>query len=122
MNVEIAPTEKVRIMGLDKRSTGNISWCAATFGETRLYWIDGYLLCMEIYDKSFEQEIKAKEFPISQICYVRFPKYEKLYEIERNVQIPIVDVSDMQLFRNILKAILEAEKKSEPLTPAIKDS
>lgn len=122
MNVEIVPTKKVTIMGLDQRSIGNISWCAATFGETRLYWVDGYLLCLEVYDKSFEQEITAKEFPISQICYVKFPKYEKLFEIEKNLQIPIVDVSDMELFKNILKAILEHEGKSEFLTTVTKDS
>ena len=120
MNVEIAPTGKIIVFGLDNRSVNNISWCAATFGETRLYWIDGYLLCLEVYDKSFEQEIKAKEFPISQICYARFPKYEKLYEIEKSLQIPIVDVSDMQLFQNILKAILENERKAKPLASVVK--
>lgn len=115
MEVEITPTRKITILGLDKRSLANLAWCAATFGETRLYWIDGYLLCLEVYEKSFDHEIKTKEFPISQICYTKFPKYEKLYEIEKTLQIPIANVSDMKLFQNILKAILEKEKKEDPV-------
>jgi hypothetical protein len=111
MDVEVTPTKKVSILGLDKRSQSNISWCAATFGASRLYWIDGYLLCLEVYEKSFEQEMKEKEFPISQVCYVKFPKYEKLFEVDKTVQIPVVDVSDMKLFQNILAAILDCEKR-----------
>jgi hypothetical protein len=111
MDVKIAPTRKIRIMGLDERSVNNVAWCAATYGMARLYWIDGYLLCVEVYEKSFEQEIKKKEFAISQICYAKFPKYEKLYEIEKSLQIPIVDVSDMKIFQNILKAILNEDKE-----------
>jgi hypothetical protein len=110
MDVEIAPTRKINVMGLDNRSKDNIAWCAASFGATRLYWIDGYLLCLEVYDKSFEEEIKKKEFPISQVCYVKSPKYEKLYEIDKSFQIPVVNVSDMKLYKAILKAILEKEK------------
>lgn len=110
MDVEISPTKKINVLGLDNRSRENIAWCAATYGANRLYWIDGYLLCLEVYDKSFEQELKKKEFPISQICYVKSQKYEKLYEIDKSFQIPVVDVSDMKLFQGILKAILEGEK------------
>ena len=113
MDVEISPTKKINVLGLDNRSRENIAWCAATYGANRLYWIDGYLLCLEVYDKSFEQELKKKEFPISQICYVKSPKYEKLYEIDKSFQIPVVDVSDMKLFQGILKAILESEKTTE---------
>jgi hypothetical protein len=112
MDIEIAPTNKIRILGLDRRSIENVAWCAATYGTSRLYWIDGYLLCLEVYEKSFEHEIKSKEFPISQVCYTKFPKYEKLYEIDKSVQIPIVNVSDMKLFQNILKAILEIENSN----------
>lgn len=110
MDVDISPTKKVVVLGLDNRSKDNIAWCAASYGANRLYWIDGYLLCLEVYDKSFEEELKKKEFPISQICYVRFPKYEKLYEIDKSFQIPVVNASDMKLFQSILKAILEYEK------------
>ena len=111
MDVEVAPTKKVNILGLDKRSHSNIAWCAATFGASRLYWINGYLLCLEVYEKSFEQEMNKKEFPISQICYAKFPKYEKLFEVDKTVQIPVVDVSDMTLFQNVLAAILNCEKR-----------
>jgi len=114
MDVEISPTKKVTILGADSRSKDNIAWCAATYGASRLYWINGYILCLEVYEKSFEQEIKNKEFPISQICYVKSPKYEKLYEIDKSFQIPVVDVSDMKLFQNILKALIENEKTRMP--------
>lgn len=111
MDVEITPTRKVTILGLDKRSVGDIAWCATTYGVNRLYWVNGYLLCLEVYEKSFEHELKSKEFPISQICYAEFPKYEKLYEVDKSLQIPIVNASDMQIFQNILRAILN--RKSE---------
>jgi hypothetical protein len=113
MDVQVTPTNKATILGLDNRSIGNIVWCAATYGVSRLYWINGYLLCLEVYDKSFEHEIKNKEFPISQVCYTRFPKYEKLYEIDKSIQIPVVNVSDMKLFQGIIKAILENEKPEQ---------
>lgn len=110
MDVQVTPTKKISVLGLDNRSVWNIVWCAATYGASRLYWIDGYLLCLEVYEKSFEHELKNKEFPISQVCYAKFPKYEKIYEIDKSVQIPVVNVSDMKLFQGILKAILDCEK------------
>jgi len=110
VNVEIAPTKKVTVLGLDKRSVGDIAWCATTYGANRLYWIDGYLLCLEVYEKSFEHELKNREFPISQICYAEFPKYERIYEVDKSLQIPVVNVSDMKIFQNILKAIKENAK------------
>jgi hypothetical protein len=113
MDVEISPTRKINILGLDKRSVSDIAWCATTYGANRLYWIGGYLLCVEVYEKSFDHEIKTKEFPISQICYAEFPKYEKIYEIDKSLQIPIVNVSDMQIFQSILKAILNDKKEKE---------
>ncbi len=113
MDVEIAPTRKITILGLDKRSVNDIAWCASTYGVNRLYWIDGYILCLEVYEKSFEHEIKEKEFPISQICYAEYPKYEKIYEVEKSLQVPIVNVSDMQIFQKILEAILDINKESQ---------
>jgi hypothetical protein len=113
MNVNISPTRNITVFGLDKRSVTDVAWCAATYGIGRLYWIDGCLLCLEVYEKSFEEEIRKKEFPISQVCYARFPKYEKIFEIEKTLQIPIVNVSDMKIFQSILKAILENEKKED---------
>jgi len=112
MDVEIAPTRKITILGLDKRSVGDIAWCATTYGTNRLYWIDGHLLCLEVYEKSFEHELKKKEFPISQICYTKFPKFEKLYEIDKSLQIPLVNVSDMKIFQSILRAIVEKDKEN----------
>ena len=112
MDVEIVPTQKITVLGLDKRSFKNLAWCAATYGMSRLYWVDGYLLCLEVYEKSFEHEIKNKEFPISQVCYAEFPKCEKMFEVDKSLQIPIVNVSDMKLFKNILTAILKNEKEN----------
>jgi hypothetical protein len=113
MDVKITPTRKVTILGLDKRSVSNIAWCATTYGANRLYWIDGHLLCLEVYEKSFEHELKTRDFPISQICYASFPKFEKIYEIDKSLQIPLVNVSDMKIFQNILKAILNNEKENQ---------
>jgi len=112
MDVEISPTRKINILGLDKRSVSDIAWCATTYGVNRLYWIEGYLLCLEVYEKSFEHELKKREFPISQICYAQFPKYEKIYEIDKSLQIPLVNVSDMKIFKSILTAILNTEKEN----------
>ncbi|MBX5328730.1 MAG: hypothetical protein QHH18_05600 [Candidatus Bathyarchaeota archaeon] len=113
MDVEVSPTRKVSILGLDKRPVNDIVWCATTFGANRLYWIDGYVLCLEVYEKSFEHELKKKEFPISQICYAKFPKYEKIYEVEKSLQLPIVNVSDMKIFKSILEVILKDENEQK---------
>lgn len=107
MDVEIAPTRKVSVLGIDKRSIKDIAWCAATYGINRLYWIDGYVMCLEVYEKSFEHEIKSKELPISQVCYTEFPNYVRTYEIDKSIQIPMVNVSDMKIFKSLLTAILK---------------
>ncbi|MEM3629576.1 MAG: hypothetical protein QW667_05540 [Candidatus Bathyarchaeia archaeon] len=113
MDVEIALTKKISVLGLDKRSVADIAWCATTYGANRLYWIDGYLLCLEVYEKSFEHEMKKREFPVSQICYAKYPKYEKIYEVEKSLQIPIVNVSEMRIFKSILKAILNYDNEGQ---------
>ncbi|MEM2815767.1 MAG: hypothetical protein QW056_04670, partial [Candidatus Bathyarchaeia archaeon] len=105
MDVEICATKKICVLGLDKRSVNDIAWCATTYGASRLYWIDGYLLCLEVYEKSFEYELTNKEFPISQICYTEYPKYGRIYEVEKGIQIPIVNVSEMGIFKELVKAI-----------------
>lgn len=112
LDVEIVLTRKISVLGLDKRSFKDLAWCATTYGMSRLYWVDGYLLCLEVYEKSFEHEIKNKEFPISQVCYAAFPKYEKMFEVDKSLQIPIVNASDMKIFKNILTAILKNEKEN----------
>jgi len=111
MDVEIVPTRKISVLGLDKRSVNDIAWCATTYGAGRLYWVDGYLICLEVYEKSFEHEIKSKNFPISQVCYTELPKYEKIFEVDKSLQIPIVNVSDMKIFKSLLKAIIKNEKE-----------
>ena len=110
--MEIAPTRKISVLGLDKRSVWDIAWCAATYGMNRLYWVNGYLLCLEVYEKSIEYEIKNKKFPISHVCYAKFSKYEKMYEVDKSFQIPIVNVSDMKIFKSLLAAILNNEKEN----------
>jgi hypothetical protein len=110
MKIEIRPTEKVVVLGVDNRSVENLAWCATTYGVNRLFWVDGYLLCVEVYERSFEHEIEEGEFCISQVCYARFPRYIRLYEVEKGTQIPIVDASDMKIYKNLLKTILKEEK------------
>ena len=112
VEVEVTPTRKVVILGVDKRQLESLAWCASTFGVNRIYWIDGYLLCLEVYEKSFEHEIKTKEFPISQVCYTKFPEYSKTFEVERGVKLPIVNVSEMCIFQNLLKAILNSDREN----------
>lgn len=113
MDVKITPTRNVRILGLDKRSLKNIMWCAFTYRLERVYWIDGYILCLEVYEKAFDYEIKKDFFPISQVCYTEFPNYKKYFEVERGIQIPIVDASEMKLFQEIVKAIKKHEKSEK---------
>ncbi len=110
MDVEVIPTKKVVVLGVDKRSLEDLAWCAITYDTHRLFWVNGYVLCVEVYEKSFEQELKKKEFPISQICYASFPKYERFFEVGKGMQIPIVNASDMRLYRNLLKAVLKADQ------------
>jgi hypothetical protein len=111
LKVEIAPTKKLLVLGLDNRSLKNLAWRAITYRIDRLFWVDGYLLCVEVYEKSFEHEMKHREFPVSQICYTKYPKYTSTYEVRKGIEIPIVNASDMAIYRNILKAIQEHEKR-----------
>jgi hypothetical protein len=112
MKVEIIPTKKLLVLGVDKRSLENLAWCAITYRIDRLFWVDGYLLCVEVYEKSFEHEMKKKEFPISQVCYTKYPRYTLTYEVKRGVEIPIVDASDMKIYKSLLKAIQKHEKNT----------
>jgi hypothetical protein len=110
LDVRIVPTKKVVVFGVDRRPLEDLIWCASTFSIQRLFWLDGYLICAEVYEKAFEHEIVKREFPISQVCYTEFPKYKKYYEVEKGVNIPIVNVTGVQIFTNLLKAIKENEK------------
>lgn len=111
MIVNIKPTKKVVILGIDKRDPENIGFCAITFGASRLFWVDGFLVCLEVYEKSIEYEIRRGEFYISQLCYAVFPKYTRILEIEKGAQIPVVNVSDMRLYKEIIKAVLDYEAR-----------
>lgn len=77
---------------------------------SKLFWIDGYLLCMETYEKAFEHEVETGIFPINQICYAKYPCYSRLYDVGRGVQISIVKVSGMRLFEAIVEKIRNLEK------------
>lgn len=110
MDVEIAPTKKVVVLGLDKRPLDDIIWCASTYNMNRLFWLDGYLICAEVYEKAFEHEIAKREFPISQVCYTEFPKYKKFYEVEKGVHLPIVNMTGARIFTSLLGAMLKADK------------
>ncbi|MEM2273272.1 MAG: hypothetical protein QXX56_03530 [Candidatus Bathyarchaeia archaeon] len=111
MEVNIKPTRKIIVLGLDRREPENIGFCAVTFGVSRLFWADGFLLCLEVYEKSIEYEIERGEFYINQLCYASFPKYHRILEVEKGAQIPIVNVSDMRLYKEIIRAILGYENK-----------
>ena len=110
MKTSLMLTKDVRILGLDKRQLENLLWCSLSFRMDRLLWVDGYLFCLEVYEKAFDFEIKNDCFPISQVCYCVFPKYAKFYEVEKGVQIPIVDVSDMRLYKEIVNTIKLVDK------------
>jgi len=83
LKIDIRPTGKVIILGLDRREPENLGFCAVTFGAGRLFWVNGYILCLEVYEKSLEYEIERGEFYISHVCYAPFPKYSKILEIEK---------------------------------------
>ena len=113
MEVRYCPTEVITVIGLDRRSSENLAWCAVTYGASRLFWIDGYLICAEVYDKSFEQEMENREFTITHLCYSRFPRYCRVLEVEKGTHIPIVKVDDLKMFRELLKLIKEDDGKRE---------
>lgn len=109
MKVKITPTKEIQLLGLDERSIGNLFWCAMSYRMDRLFWVDGYLLCLENCEDAMNYEIDKGFFPISQVCYSKFPKYAKYHEVEKGLQIPIVNVSDMEFYREIVKAIKNKE-------------
>jgi hypothetical protein len=112
LKVNIMPTKKVTILGLDRRDLADLGFCAVTFGANRLFWVNGLLLCLEVYEKSFEYEIERGNFYVSQLCYTELPKYSRILEVEKGTQIPIANVSDMQIYKEIAKAIMEFECRS----------
>lgn len=113
MEIEIKPTERIVVLGLDRRSLENLLWCAATYGISRLFWVDGHLLCTEVFEKSFEHEIEEGEFCMSQVCYSECPGYRKVHEVEKGTEIPVVNASDMRIYRNLLDAIKDYENPQQ---------
>lgn len=105
MNVEVLPTKRVRILGLDKRALEDMAWCAVSMDLAKLFWLDGYFLCLESYEKAFEQELDTGIFSVSQVCYAKAPSYVRLYDVGRGIQIPVVNVSGMRLFEAVARAI-----------------
>jgi len=113
MDIELAISRKVKILGLDhRRSEDELIWCSSTMEVSKLFWVDGYLICMEIPEKSFEHEIESGEFIISQLCFTRCSKYERFKPIARGGQIPVVDMSSMKLFREIAKLLSTHESST----------
>ena len=82
-----------------------------SYRADRLFWVNGYLLCIENFEKAMEYEVEKGVFPISQVCYVKFPKYAKYHEVEKGLQLPIANVSDMRLFAEMVSAIQNREAK-----------
>jgi hypothetical protein len=107
MEVKVKPTERVIILGVDRRDVENLAWCAATYGVNRLFWVEGHLICLEVYERALELEMENGELYISQLCYAEMPKYVRLLEVGKGTEIPVVDMSDMELYRRLLKAALE---------------
>lgn len=110
MEIKLTPTKEVCILGIDKRDLDKLVWCSVTSGVGRLFWIEGYLLCIEVYEKAFEYEVEKGFLPISQICYTKLQNYTPVYDVGRGAQLPITDVSDMKIYREILKKIKQHEK------------
>ncbi|HDJ25765.1 MAG TPA: hypothetical protein ENF34_00400 [Candidatus Bathyarchaeota archaeon] len=110
IEVVLRPTRRVVVLGYDERELQNLLYCAITYGVNRLFWVDGYLMCVEVYEESFKREMDDGVFFVSHVCYARFPRYQKVIEVERGAQLPIVNASDMCMLRAILRAVLAKEQ------------
>jgi len=113
IDVELRPTRHVVVLGYDERELRNLVYCALTYGVNRLFWVDGYVMCVEVYEESFKREMEEGVFYISHVCYARFPEYRKVIEIEKGAQLPVVNASDMA----ILRAVLETVRNAGPPAP-----
>ena len=115
IEVELRPVKRIVVLGYDEREVRNLLYCALTYGVNRLFWVDGYLMCVEVYEESFKREMDEGVFYVSHVCYARCPEYQKVMEVERGAQLPVVDASDMAIMRAILEAILAEEEAPRPL-------
>jgi len=114
IDVELRPTRRVVVLGYDERELRNLVYCALTYGVNRLFWVDGYVMCVEVYEESFKREMEEGVFYISHVCYASMPEYRKLVEVERGAQLPVVNASDMAIFRAVLEAVRNAGPSSPP--------
>ena len=112
MEIKYLPTKEIRIFCIDKRDPADLAWCAIATGSNKLFWIDGYLICLEIHDDAFKYEVEKGFFPINQLCYAKFPKYVRIYDVEKGARIPLINVSDMKVFRKIVEKIKELERSA----------
>lgn len=110
MTVEVLPTKQVRILGLDRRVIEDIAWCAVSMDLSKLFWVDGLFICIETYEKAFEQELETGVFPVSQVCYAKAPQYVKLHDVGRGIQIPVINASGMRLFEAVAKAVRDNDR------------
>jgi len=108
IEVELRPVKRIVVLGFDEREVRNLLYCALTYGVNRLFWVDGYLMCVEVYEESFKREMDDGVFYVSHVCFARFPEYRKVIEVERGAQMPVVNASDMGVLSAIMKAILAA--------------
>ena len=109
MEVKYFPTKELRIYSIDRREVGDLAWCSITMGSNRLFWIEGYVICLEVHDEAFKYEVEKGFFPINQVCYAKLPEYVRIYDVEKGARIPLVNVSDMKVFKKILEKIKEIE-------------
>jgi len=108
IEVELRPVKRIVVLGFDEREVRNLLYCALTYGVNRLFWVDGYLMCVEVYEESFKREMDDGVFYVSHVCFARFPEYRKVIEVERGAQLPVVNASDMGVLSAIMKAISAA--------------
>jgi len=114
IDVELRPTRHVVVLGYDERELRNLVYCALTYGVNRLFWVDGYVMCVEVYEESFKREMEEGVFYISHVCYARLPEYQKVIEIEKGAQLPVVNASDMAILRAVLEAVRNAGLPAQP--------
>lgn len=112
MKIEISRPKVIKILGMDSRSKDDLVWCSVSMEVSKLFWIDGLLICMEVPEKSFDYEYEDGVYVVSQLCYAEYPKYNKFEDVGRGIQIPIVNVKGMKVFEFIAKTIREGEKSS----------
>ena len=113
MEIKYTPTKEIRIFSIDERKLDDLAWCAIVSGSNKLYWIDGFVICMEIHDDAFKYEVERDFFPINQLCYAKLPEYTRVYEVAKGARIPVVDVSSMSLFKRIIETIKTLKSSRE---------